>query len=138
MQKTAKGAAAELVAAGYRADFSLESLREIDRFLDDHMPGGTPAPGGALSDPAGNLAGNAGFILYTLGAYAGEVLRKCLGGKWAGDPKNPKFELEASLKLPGGSVVWPTQRVYKRAKVGAEESVWAWGFGNYKLTKSKD
>jgi hypothetical protein len=39
-----------LSSSGYRADFSLESLREVDRFLEEQAPGGKPKQGGLLSE----------------------------------------------------------------------------------------
>jgi hypothetical protein len=52
---------------------SLESLKEIDRFLDDHTSEGTPKPDGLLSEQFGSR-------MFALGAYVGEVLRRKQGG----------------------------------------------------------
>jgi hypothetical protein len=56
MEDAAKGAewvAKALVISGYRADFSLDTLREVDRFFDEHarrsgaLVTRSRAPGGA-------------------------------------------------------------------------------------------
>jgi hypothetical protein len=51
-----------LASSGYLADFSLSSLRSVDRFIDDHSTNGTPAPGGLLAQDLGGR-------LFALGAY---------------------------------------------------------------------
>ena len=109
-----------LSSSGYRADFSLKSLREVDRFLDEQAPGGTPKPGGLLSTNLGNR-------LFSLGAYVGEVVRRQAGGQWEGDDSDPEAEINVAVRLPDGAVIWPVQRVLKRCKHGDEDSVYAYG-----------
>src|SRR5580658_8435854 len=81
-------AAAEWVAnalssSGYNADFSLDSLKEIDRFFDDQAPRGSPKPGGLLSQ-------DLGARLFALGAYVGEVIRRQADGQWQGEDSDPR------------------------------------------------
>jgi hypothetical protein len=42
-----------LNSSGYRADFSITSLKELDRFFDEHSSDGKPKPGGLLSEATG-------------------------------------------------------------------------------------
>ena len=53
-----------LTGSGYTADFTPESLGEIDRFFDEHVQGGEPLPGGLLAEDLGTR-------IFALGAYTG-------------------------------------------------------------------
>src|SRR5580704_1012357 len=109
-----------LSSSGYRADFSLESLREVDRSLEEQAPGGKPKPGGLLSKDFGNR-------LFSLGAYVGEVVRRQTGGQWEGDDNDPEAEFNVMVRLPSGGMIQPVHRVMKRCKNGNEFSVYAYG-----------
>jgi hypothetical protein len=109
-----------LSSSGYQADFSLESLGEVDRFLEEQAPGGKPKRGGLLSTDFGNR-------LFSLGAYVGEVVRRQAGGQWEGDDSDPQAEINVAVRLPSGGMIWPVQRVMKRCKNGDEDSVYAYG-----------
>ena len=111
-----------LQSSGYRADFSPNSLWQIDFFFDDHSRDGEPLPGGLLSKDLGNR-------LFALGAYVGEVLRRNIGGEWYGDDTDPQAEINIELRLTSEIRGWPVQRVMKRFKNGAEDSVAAYGIG---------
>ena len=45
--------AKSLAAWGYKADFSLESLKDVDRFIDEEAPGGKPKPGSHMAQQFG-------------------------------------------------------------------------------------
>jgi hypothetical protein len=125
VEDTLKGAewiSHALRSSGYRADFSAESLWQIDFFFDDHSRNGEPTPGGFLSDDLGTR-------LFALGAYVGEVLRRNSGGEWLGDDADPQAEMTIELRLTSGTQCWPIQRVMKRLKHGSEESIVAYGIG---------
>jgi hypothetical protein len=109
-----------LASSGYRADFSLESLREVDRFLQEHAPGGRPKRGVLLAEDFGNR-------LFSLGAYVGEVIRRRNGGEWQGDDSDPEAEVNVAVRLAGGAVVWPVRQVMKRCKHGPGESIYNYG-----------
>jgi hypothetical protein len=109
-----------LLSEGYEVDFSLESLKEIDRFFDDHAPGGAIKPSGLLSR-------DLGARVFGIGSYVGEVLRREAGGNWQGDDDDPQAEINLTLKLPDGALLWPMQRVMKRCQVGPEKSVFVYG-----------
>jgi len=111
-----------LQSSGYRADFSPESLWEIDFFFDDHSQNGKARSNGLLSQDLGKR-------LFALGGYVGEVLRRNIGGEWQGDDNDPQAEINVELKLSSGAVCWPVQRVMKRFKNGEEESIAAYALG---------
>jgi hypothetical protein len=106
--------------SGYQADFSLESLKEVDRFFDDQVLNGKPKTGGLLSQELGAR-------LFAIGAYVGEVIRRHNGGEWQGDDNDPQAEANVALRLKNGATLWPVQRVMKRFENGAEDSIWTYG-----------
>ena len=118
--KAAQWMSTALNSSGYRADFSLKSLKEIDRFFDEHSSNGQAIAGGLLSQDLGSR-------LFSLGAYVGEVIRRTYGGTWRGDDGNPRGEIEIEMVLPGGGVIWPVQRVMKRFANGTEDGVHVYG-----------
>ncbi|MBI3675016.1 MAG: hypothetical protein HY243_00160 [Proteobacteria bacterium] len=109
-----------LLSSGYRADFSLESLKEIDRFFDEQAPDGTPKPDGLLSQ-------DLGARIFALGSYVGEVIRRKTGGQWHGDDADKEAEVNISVQLDDGTIRWPVQRVMKRFRNGPEDGIWAYG-----------
>lgn len=109
-----------LSQSGYNADFSLESLKEVDRFFDEQAANGRAKPGGFLSQQLGAL-------LFALGAYVGEVIRRHHGGQWQGDDNDPQAEINIAIRLRTGTILWPVQRVMKRFKNGAEDGIWVYG-----------
>jgi hypothetical protein len=108
-----------LTASGYKADFSLASLREIDRFFDEQAPDGNVLPGGLLGEQLGSR-------LFAIGSYVGETIRRTRGGEWIGNDKDAKAEITLALKLTDGSLIWPIQRVMKRLR-GREDGLAAYG-----------
>ena len=112
--------ATALKNSGYNADFSIESLREIDRFFDEHAEIGQAKPGGLLSK-------NRGMRLFALGSYVGEVLIRQYGGEWETDDNDPKGEINIAVKLSNGSIIWPVQRVMKRFENGSEDEIYTYG-----------
>jgi hypothetical protein len=109
-----------LSQSGYRADFSLESLKQVDRFFQEQVTNGQPKPGGLLSQQLGTR-------LFAIGAYVGEVIRRQNGGEWQGDDNDPQAEINIAVRLKSGVVLWPVQRVMKRFKKGAEDGIWIYG-----------
>lgn len=109
-----------LIISGYKADFSLNSLREIDRFFEEQTTDGKAKAGGLLSEKLGQR-------LFGIGAYIGEVIRRNAGGDWNGDDADPQAEINISLKLKSGGIIWPVQRAMKRFKNGEEDSIYAYG-----------
>jgi hypothetical protein len=112
-----------LSSSGYRADFSPESLWEVDRFFDEHSQDGAAKPGGLLSQDLGSR-------LFAIGSYIGEVVRRKVGGEWVGDDADPQAEIQVELHLPDGARCWPVQRAMKRFKNGPEDGIAVWGRGS--------
>ena len=114
--------ATELSGHGYRLDFTLASLAEVDRFLDDHAAPDAPATGTLLSDRLGPW-------MFALGSYCGEVLSREAGGSWSwtGPDDDKAASTDTELVLVDGSRVFPLQRIWKRLMHGDEEAMAAWG-----------
>ena len=107
-------------------DYSIGSLIEIDRFFNKHSVNGKAVKGGHLSKSLGP-------VLFSIGAYVGDCLIvNATGAKWVTDDNDPEGELTVSVQFPGGGIVWPMHRVWKRFKNGSEDSVYVYG---YELTK---
>lgn len=105
-----------LNSSGYKADYSLESMKEIDRFFDEQ------------SSKTGLISQNRGAILFSLGAYVGETAIKLYGGEWITDDNDPQGEINISVRIGNGTVIWPVIRCMKRYQQGSEESVYAYLF----------
>lgn len=108
-----------LRASGFRTDFTLSSLYEIDRLFDRDAPDGVARNGGLLSK-------DVGLRLFALGGYVGVTLARELEGEWIGDDRDPEAEINIGLKLLDGGIIWPVQRVMMRFRHGAE-----YGIGDY-------
>jgi hypothetical protein len=109
-----------LMSSGFKADFSPDSLIEIDRFFDRNAVNGKAVRGGLLSQDSGKR-------LFAIGCYVGEVIRRSAGGEWQGDDSDPDAEINVALRLPGGEVYWPVQRAVRRFTLGSGESITAYG-----------
>ena len=109
-----------LSQSGYKADFSLESLKQVDQFFEEQVANGQPKPGGLLSQQLGAR-------LFAIGAYVGEVIRRQNGGEWQSDDNDPQAEINIAVRLQTGVILWPVQRVMKRFKNGAEDGIWIYG-----------
>jgi len=117
---SAEWIAKALASSGYRADFSLQSLKDVDRFFEENAVAGKPRPGGLLSRDLGPR-------IFALGAYVGEVIRRQAGGKWEGDDNDPNAEINLAVRLKSEAIASPVQ-VMKRYKNGAEDGIYAYGF----------
>jgi hypothetical protein len=109
-----------LASSGYNADFSPDSLIEIDRFFAENVHDGKAVASGLLSESLGSR-------LFAIGSYVGEVIRRNIGGEWRGDDSDPQAEINVAFHLANGTVCWPVQRAMKRFRLGAEESIAAYG-----------
>ncbi len=104
-----------LNSSNYAADFSIGSLKEIDRFFDEQ------------NTPDGILNRNRGQILFALGAYIGEVIISAYGGEWLTDDSDPQGEINIAVKLKDNSIIFPVQRAMKRYANGKEDSIYDYG-----------
>jgi hypothetical protein len=112
--------AKSLAGWGYKADFSLESLKDVDRFIDEGAPDGKPKPGS-------HLAQQFGAQIFGLGAYVGETIRRQGEGQWEGNDRDTWPEVTLAVRLKSGTVLWPTQRVLKRLENGPENGLYPYG-----------
>jgi hypothetical protein len=108
-----------LSSSGYRADFTVASAREIDRFFDEQLTTpGSPKAGGLLAEQLGPR-------IFALGAYVGELIRRNSDGWVWVDADDPEDEINVSLRR-GAEVVWPVQRAMKRYGEGSESAIAAY------------
>lgn len=103
----------------YEVDYSPESLWEADRFISEAFPDGQPLE---------RIQPDVGRIIFALGAYSGEVVRRAKGGtwKWEGKPDDPEAEVGIELRLPAGARLQPMRRSLGRIREGFRESMAAW------------
>ena len=102
-------------------DFSINSLKVIDDFIDSNTENGKVKPESILSR-------NRGQILFALGCYLGETIQINIpGAKWEIDESDPDPHINAVLILPNGTKLHPIQRILKRFMNGNEESIHAYG-----------
>jgi len=104
--------ASALNSSNYNADFSLNSLKEIDRFFVEQ------------NTPKGLLGKNVGSKIFAIGSYVGEVIITVLGGEWVTDDDDPKGEINISIMLADGSLIFPVQRVMNHYKNGRENGIY--------------
>lgn len=96
-----------LNSSGYKADYTLDSMKEVDRFFDEQ-----DTPGGILSKKQGT-------ILFALASYIGETVIKLYGGRWVIDEDDPDNEINMAVQTSSGKVLWPAKRCMKRYTNGA-------------------
>jgi hypothetical protein len=108
----ARWAEKNLLSTGYQVDGAIESLKEIDRFIEEN------------NKPGGSLYGVKGHICFGLGCYLGEILIRNFGGQWKTDDDDPQGEVNIAVVFPGGGTAWPTIRVMKRVAIGAEYDIY--------------
>jgi hypothetical protein len=118
--KSANDGASALKALGYGADFSFESIKELERFMSDNvMPNGGAKPNSQLNDQWGGK-------LFLLGSYLGEVIRRKTNGQWRGDDSDPEVTVNVEVVMSSGVTIWPIQRIMKRFHNGDEDDLWAY------------
>ena len=103
-----------LNSSGYKADYTLESMKEIDRFIDEQ------------SGENGIISLNRGKIIFALGCYVGETVIRLYGGKWHTDDNDPQGEVNASVETGSGVFICPMQRVMKRLMNGSEDGIYVY------------
>jgi hypothetical protein len=126
VREAAEWMAKELTAWGYRGDFSVESLKDIDRLVDEQFPNGRPKPGGFF-------ARDVGASIFALGAYVGETIRRHDEGQWLARDSDPDDVIDLTVKLKSGTIFWPMQRTMKRLLHGAADGLYVYGAGILKL-----
>ena len=95
-----------LINYGYKTDFSIDSLSEIDRFIQENSIKGYAKADGLLAEQTAEK-------LYTLGAYVGEVIRRKHGGKWIIELFE-ETKMDINIRLNNGHVFCPHNLVMKK------------------------
>ena len=113
LQKQREWIIKALNSSNYKADGTIESLKEIDRFFDEEKK-----PGGLLDRP------KIGYILFGISAYVGEVAIKEVGGEWITDDDDLKGEINIAIKLKNGAMIWPAHKVLNRYHNGEEDNLY--------------
>ena len=101
-------AAGNLSKTGYRADYSLESIREIERWIQENPQ---------------LFEGNSGSIIFAIGSYVGETMNRVYHGSWKTDDSDPQGELNSQVQI-GTSIFWPVQSVMNRNRDGEENNLY--------------
>ena len=118
-QEEAARAAQGLAADGYKADFTIAGLAEVDRFFHDHAPGGVPTPGGRLAEFVGER-------LFAIAGYIGETLRRELGGTWRHRPGAEANPTAVEVMLPDGRVLEPYEWCFSGCRHSRREASTGW------------
>ena len=131
LKLAADNIAKEFSDLGYRADYSVESLQDVDRFFEQNVHASKPSPGAQITEAT------IGKWVFGSGAYLGEVLVRLYGGSWRVDDSDPKAAISAEVVFPSGARVWPIQRVAKRYRQGSECDIYhfALALSQYATTK---
>jgi len=109
-----------------KLDYTIHSFIEIDRFFNKHARDGKAVR-------RGRLATQLGPIIFSIGAYVGQaIIKNVRGAVWQTNDKDPEGEVNAAVKLPDGTIIFPMQRVLKRFKNGTEDALYVYG---HELTK---
>jgi hypothetical protein len=119
-EQDAASAARALAGAGYRTDYSLDSLAEVDRFLEQQAPQGVAKSGGMLSERQGER-------VFALGAYVGEVIRREFNGCWHCPDESAEGAMAIEVRLPDGRVIQPVEWVIRRWKQGPSTLLYGLG-----------
>ncbi|BEU86959.1 hypothetical protein TAMA11512_04230 [Selenomonas sp. TAMA-11512] len=113
----AEWAKKNLNTTGYKVDYDLASMKEMERFFQEQT-----AEGGVL------IPGQCGSILFGLGCLIGETVIKVRGGHWETDDADPQAEINIAVRLPDNSLIWPVQKCMKRLENGSEDNIYDYVF----------
>ncbi len=117
-----KWIAVAMMSSGYKIDFTVESMKEIDRFFEEQ------------NTPDGILSKNRGTILFSIGCFVGQTIIKNFGGGWIADDNDPQGEINIAVRTDDGTLLFPVQRCIKRLQNGMEDGIYAYV---YALQESK-
>jgi hypothetical protein len=119
IKKQSEWIAAGLNLEGYKLDFTIPGIMEVDRFFAANMIQDKPRKGSRLAKKG------FGPILFSIGAYVGETIIKHVdGAEWITDDSDPMGELNVSMRLPNDTELWPMQRVMNRFVNGPGDSIY--------------
>ncbi|MCI4667532.1 MAG: hypothetical protein MRZ79_05170 [Bacteroidia bacterium] len=102
---------------GLNADFSLQSIADMDSLIDEIFVDGK------LDSPM-VASEHENMILLGFGSYLGEMIIRSTGsGAWAEDDTFGEGLAFSCVDLPAGLRIWPFQKVLKRINNGPEDSL---------------
>jgi hypothetical protein len=105
-------------SSGYSLDYSIESIKEIERFFDENMESGKPKENGLLFDGIGKK-------MFAIGSYISLILYKNHG--WEIITNDNDFEGEINIELTKkGNIIFPVQKVLKRFTNGQEDNLYSY------------
>ena len=106
-------------ADGFKLDYTIDSIIEVDRFFTVNMKNDQPKKGGRL------YGKGFGPKLFSIGSYVGEtIIKNVKGTDWVTDDNDPQAELNVFLQLPNDGQIWPIQKVMKRFQNGSEDAIY--------------
>lgn len=106
-------------AHGVELDYSIDSLRRVDDFIEKYCPQGVPTRGGPFYDQTL-------MKIFAVGLYVGEVMRRNVGGSWS-DAALEQSAFGYCLVMEDGAVVWPVLWAMNRQESGLERSLYGYG-----------
>ncbi|XMB86014.1 hypothetical protein RJG79_11520 [Mycoplasmatota bacterium WC44] len=110
-----------LNTSGYKVDYTVESFKEIDRFFEENVINGQPVSGGLLATDTGSR-------LFALGAFIGETIIRVCGGDWILIDRDKYGEINITVKLDNGTILFPVKRCIKRFKNGSQDGIYIYGY----------
>ncbi|MFI7010149.1 hypothetical protein [Streptomyces sp. NPDC050145] len=112
MPRHAAAFVARVASARLPLDYSVASLRVVDRVVDGLRQAGSPGP-------------RLDAVLFGLGAYVGEVLVRRAGAEWIAFDASQRdyFGQDVGVRMPDGRVRSPLGKVANRYTAGAAESL---------------
>ena len=114
-----------LIMSGYNANFTLDSIKELDRFFEEQ------------NKEKGIIAINPGSILFALACYLGETIIGLYGGKWVTNDSDPDKEMNIEIHLNNGIKIWPAQKIMKKY-YNKEENLYTYVKGLEKIEENKN
>ena len=105
-------------SSGYILDYSIDSIKEIERFFNENMESGKPKENGLLYDGLGKK-------MFAIGSYISMVLYKNHEWEIITNDKDPEGEINIELKK-NGNTIFPVQKTMKRFKNGQEDNLYSY------------
>lgn len=106
-------------ADGFKLDYTIDSIIEVDRFFAKNMKNGKLRKGGRL------YGKGLGPKLFSIGSYVGQtIIKNVKGSKWVTDVNDQQGELNVFLQLPNDGQIWPIQKVMNRFQNGSEDAIY--------------
>jgi hypothetical protein len=115
IEEAAEWTASVLNEREYKADFSLESLHEVDRFFSNFTRSDLPGYEDFFSE-------DLSYRSFAMGAYVGEVLRRTDNAEWHSDLSDSLVEVNVELRLADDKTCLPMKQVLQRLNWGPTSS----------------